>query len=96
MAGKRRRVYKRPENYERIVLTERDKQILSTIYAYDGMMSLKQLWRLYFADCSSDVQPRKRLRDLCNNGYLTMPANEDGLRWVPVGETVYWLDVGGA
>ena len=96
MAGKRRRVYKRPENYERIVLTERDKQILSTIYAYDGMMSLKQLWRLYFADCSSDVQPRKRLRDLCNNGYLTMPANEDGLRWVPIGETVYWLNVEGA
>jgi hypothetical protein len=96
MAGKRRRVYKRPEKYKRIVLTERDKQILTTIHAYDGIMSLKQLWRLYFPDCSSDVQPRKRLRDLCNNGYLTMPTSEEGLRWVPLGETVYWLDVKGA
>ena len=60
------------------------------------MMSLKQLWRLYFPNCSSDVQPRKRLRDLCNNGYLTMPVTEEGLRWVPLGETIYWLDRNGA
>jgi hypothetical protein len=96
MVANRRRVYERPEKYERIVLTERDKQILATIHAYDGMMSLKQLWKLYFPDCASDVQPRKRLRDLCNNGYLTMPTREEGLRWVPLGETVYWLDVKGA
>ena len=96
MAANRRRVYQRPEKYQRIVLTERDKQILAAIHAYDGMMSLKQLWRLYFPDCSSDVQPRKRLRDLCNNGYLTMPTSDEGLRWVPLGETVYWLDTKGA
>ena len=96
MGATRRRVYRRPEKNQRIVLTERDQQILATIHAYDGMMSLKQLWRLYFPDCSSDVQPRKRLRDLCNNGYLTMPASEDALRWVPIGETVYWLDGEGA
>jgi hypothetical protein len=60
------------------------------------MMSLKQLWQLHFPDCSSDVQPRKRLRDLCNNGYLTMPDAEEGMRWVPIGETVYWLDTEGA
>lgn len=96
MGGHRRRIYKRPEQYQRIQLTERDKQILATIHAYDGMLSLKQLWRLYFSDCASDVQPRKRLRDLCHNGYLTMPTTEEELRWVPLGETVYWLDAAGA
>lgn len=96
MGTRRSRGYTRPKDYERIILTERDKQILSTIHAYDGMMSLKQLWRLYFPDCAADVQPRKRLRDLCNNGYLTMPRTDEELRWVPLGETVYWLDVDGA
>jgi hypothetical protein len=96
MGATRRRIYRQPQTYQRIVLTERDKQILETVHAFDGMMSLKQLWRLYFPDCSSDVQPRKRLRDLCNNGYLTMPTSEEGLRWVPLGETVYWLDTKGA
>lgn len=96
MVAKRRRTYQRAENFERIILTDRDRKILATIHAYDGMMSLKQLWGLYFPDCTSEVQPRKRLRDLCNNGYLTMPASEEGLRWVPIGETVYWLDGEGA
>jgi hypothetical protein len=96
MGAKRRRVYSRPDDYERIVLTDRDIQILFAIHAYDGMMSLKQLWQLYFPDCAADVQPRKRLRDLCNNGYLTLPRSEEELRWVPLGETVYWLDTEGA
>jgi hypothetical protein len=96
MGSKRRQVYNQPKEYEQIQLTDRDRQILATIHAYDGMMSLKQLWRLYFPDCAADVQPRKRLRDLCNNGYLAMPQSEEDLRWVPLGETVYWLDIEGA
>lgn len=96
MGTKRRRIYQPPNNYKRIVLTQRDIEILSTIHAYDGLMSLKQLWRLFFPNCSSDVQPRRRLRDLCNNGYLTMPITEEALRWVPLGETIYWLDRNGA
>ena len=96
MGASRRRVYQPPKKYKRIVLTQRDIEILSTIHAYDGMMSLKQLWRLKFSACSSDVQPRRRLRNLCNNGYLTMPKTAEELRWVPLGETIYWLNRDGA
>lgn len=65
------------------------------IHAYDGMMSLKQIWRRFFPG-TTESAPRNRLKLLCDAGYLTMAVNHDQLRWVPHGEIVYWLDTEGA
>ena len=96
MGAHRRRISKPDNNHKRIVLTQRDIEILATVHAYDGLMSLNQIWHLFFPNCAADVQPRKRLRDLCHNGYLTRPVEEEELRWVPLSETIYWLGRGGA
>jgi hypothetical protein len=92
---KRRRVYERGELDETVRPTQRDIQVLELIHAFDGMMSLKQIWRRFFPG-RSESAPRNRLKLLCDAGYLTMPVNHDQLRWVPPGEIVYWLDTEGA
>lgn len=92
---KRRRVYKRDRLDETVRPTQRDIQILELIHAFDGMMSLKQIWRRFFPG-RSESAPRNRLKLLCDAGYLTMPVNHDQQRWVPPGEIVYWLDIEGA
>ena len=92
---KRRRVYERGNLDEAVRPTPRDIQILELVHAFDGMMSLKQIWRRFFPG-RSESAPRNRLKLLCDAGYLTMPVNHDQLRWVPPGEIVYWLDTEGA
>lgn len=92
---KRRRAYKRRAPSEAVRPTERDIQILELIHAFDGMMSLKQIWHRFFPG-RTESAPRNRLKLLCDAGFLTMPVNHDQLRWVPFGETVYWLDIEGA
>ena len=88
---KRRRVYTRGAPADWVRPTARDLQILELIHAFDGMVSLKQIWRRFFPG-RSESAPRNRLKLLCDAGYLTMPVNHDQLRWVPPGEVVYWLD----
>ena len=92
---KRRRMYKRGQLDETVRPTQRDIQILELIHAFDGMMSLRQIWRRFFPG-RSESAPRNRLKLLCDAGYLTMPVNHDQQRWVPPGEIVYWLDTEGA
>ncbi len=92
---KRRRVYTRGAPAGWVRPTARDLQILELIHAFDGMVSLKQIWRRFFSG-RSESAPRNRLKLLCDAGYLTMPVNHDQLRWVPPGEVVYWLDTEGA
>lgn len=92
---KRRRIYSRGEHGGHVRPTERDIQIMEMIHAFDGMMSLKQIWHRFFLG-TTESAPRNRLKLLCDAGFLTMPVNHDQLRWVPVGEIVYWLDVEGA
>ena len=50
-----------------IRMTRRDRQILETIFAFDGMMSLKQIDRLFFSG-TGGTWPRERLRALFDNG----------------------------
>ncbi len=75
-------------------LTERDKQILETIHACDGLMSLRQIDRLFFSGHGRS-QPRARMHKLIANGYIARPTPEQQHR-APLGETVYWLGSKGA
>jgi hypothetical protein len=86
--------HQRSKHPKRIRLTERDRRICETIHAFDGMMSLKQIDRLFFSG-RGGTWARERLRDLYDNGYLDMP-DAGHIHKVPVGETVYWLDLEGA
>ena len=75
-------------------LTDRDQRILATIHAYDGLMSLSQLDRLFFSG-KGRTQPRYRLRLLQKHGLLAGP-HRSMLHRVPRGETLYWLTPNGA
>lgn len=75
-------------------LTRRDKRILETLHAFDGMMSLRQIDRLFFKDRGGSW-PRERMRALFDNAYVAMPSAADVHR-IPLGETAYFLDTRGA
>lgn len=90
----RRSPYTRSKNPRPIRLTERDKQIMETIHAFDGMMSRKQIDRLFFSG-KGRTQPRQRMQALFDHGYVNMP-NEEEIHRVPLGEVIYWLDRKGA
>jgi hypothetical protein len=90
----RRKPYQRPRKPPPMRLTERDKEILQAINAFDGMMSLKQIDRLFFSG-QGRSQPRQRMRTLFANRYVQIPS-ERTIHRVPLGETIYWLDRRGA
>ena len=87
-------LYSRKKKPRSIRVTKRDKRILETIHAFDGMMSLKQIDRLFFSG-RGGTWPRERLRALIDHGYLNIP-DESNLHRVPMGETIYYLDNRGA
>ncbi len=74
--------------------TERDIRILETIYAFDGILSLKQIDCMFFSG-KGRSQPRARMRLLFDNGFVALPS-KDKMHQMPLGETVYWLDKQGA
>jgi hypothetical protein len=86
--------YVRKPNPPAIRLTRRDRQILEASHTFDGLMSLKQIDRLFFSG-SGGTWPRERLRALFDNGYLNIPDSENVHR-VPLGETIYLLGKKGA
>lgn len=90
----RRVPYVRAQKPTPIRLTERDKRILETIHAFDGVLSLKQIDRLFFSGHGRS-QPRARMRQLFDSGYVNAP-NKTTIHRVPAGETVYWLSRQGA
>ena len=90
----RRQPYQRSPNPAPIRLTSRDKRILETIHAFDGLLSLRQIDRLFFSGRGRS-QPRARMRALFDNGYVQMPDPEN-IHKVPLGETIYWLGHKGA
>ena len=90
----RRKPYQRSASPPPIRLTSRDKRILETIHAFDGLLSLRQIDRLFFSGRGRS-QPRARMRLLFDNGYVQMP-NPESIHQVPRGESVYWLDRKGA
>jgi len=81
-------------NKPNIRLTERDVKIVESIHAFDGMMSLAQIDRLYFSG-RGRTQPRHRMRLLCAHNYAQQP-DETTKHQVPWGETIYWLGSKGA
>lgn len=90
----RRQPYQRSSSPSPIRLTARDKRILETIHAYDGLLSLRQIDRLFFSGMGRS-QPRARMRLLYDNAYVNMPDLQS-IHQVPAGETIYWLDRKGA
>lgn len=90
----RRQPYQRSTSPLPIRLTSRDKRILETIHAYDGLLSLRQVDKLFFSG-KGRSQPRTRMRALFDNAYVQMPDPEN-IHKVPLGETIYWLDRKGA
>jgi len=89
-----RKPYQRSASPPPIRLTSRDKRILETIHAFDGLLSLRQIDRLFFSG-KGRSQPRARMRALFDNSHVQMP-NPESIHQVPRGETVYWLDRKGA
>ena len=75
-------------------LTERDKQIFLMIYLLGGVISLKQIDRLFFSG-KGRSQPRQRMWTLFANAFVQRP-NARTIHMVPLGESVYWLDEKGA
>ena len=90
----RRQPYRRSVPAQPIRITLRDKRILETIHAFDGIVSLRQIDHLFFSGRNRS-QPRARMRMLYDNSYVNMPGPED-IHQVPIGETIYWLDRKGA
>lgn len=90
----RRKPYQRSPSPAPSRLTTRDKRILETIHAFDGLLSLRQVDRLFFSG-KGRSQSRARMRVLFDNAYVNMP-DPASIHQVPVGETVYWLDRKGA
>jgi hypothetical protein len=90
----RQRPYTRPRVPLPMRLTGRDRAILEAIHAYDGMLSLKQIDRLFFSG-DGKTQPRHRMRTLFTNGFVQMPDART-IHKVPLGETIYWLGEKGA
>lgn len=86
--------YQRSFSPQPIRLTARDNQILETIHAFDGLLSLRQIDRVFFSG-QGRSQPRTRMRALFNHGYVQMP-DATTMHQVPLKETVYWLDRRGA
>ena len=92
--SKRHPPYNRRKHPPPLRLTERDRCILETLHAFDGMMSLKQIDRLFFSG-KGGTWPRYRMRLLFDNAYVTMP-NAANIHRIPLAETIYFLDVKGA
>lgn len=77
-----------------IDLTERDDDILEMIYAFDGLLSLKQIDRRFFSGKGGSWS-RERMRALTAHGFVRTATPEQA-HYIPRGETVFWLDSKGA
>jgi hypothetical protein len=71
-------------------LTERDRCILETIHAYDGVLGLSQIRRLFFTGRS---QTEERMKRLYQHRYVDRPDRRQRMR---LPEMIYWLDRQGA
>ena len=84
---------KRSNNPPAMRLTERDVDILLTIHAYDGMLSVDQVHRWFFPGEGNKRNAQRRLSLLFHNTYIRRPQqNEQYL----TPEPIVWLDKKGA
>ena len=85
--------YKRTKKPPGMRVTNRDRDILCTIYQYDGILSVDQIHRWFFPGDDDRRNAQRRVSTLFHNGYLQRPKRED-LHRLP--EPVVWLDALGA
>ena len=71
-------------------LTDRDKRILETVHAYDGVMADEQIGRLFF---TGTTQRRVRTMLLYQHGYLNRPNRRQR---AALPHMIYWLGERGA
>lgn len=90
----RQRPQRRSRQRPGMRLTDRDKAILELIHNCEGLLSLRQIDRVFFSG-RGRTQPRARMRTLFANGYVNMP-DASHIHQVPMGETIYWLNKKGA
>lgn len=76
-------------NPKPIRMTPRDDAILEMMYAFDGMMSRRQIATLFF-DGKDNSSVRSRLRALVDHRYIAQPDVNQASKQ-PMGEWVYWL-----
>src|SRR5260221_11005602 len=79
----------RPDIPHRMRLTERDKALLQFIHEYEGIVSRRQLAKVFFG--GNEDWAKKRMRLLFENGYVRQTTTEEMHR-VPRGEWIFWLD----
>lgn len=85
----------RPETPQHnLRLTHRDRAILEALHAFDGLLSIDQIDRLFFSG-KGGSHPRDRMRVLFHHRYVNTPAQRN-IHRVPLGETIYYLDTRGA
>jgi hypothetical protein len=82
--------YRRVSDPPPMKLTDRDRRILETIHAYDGLLSPNQIKTLFF---TGTTQLRQRLTKLYQHGYLARPNRKQRAM---LDTSVYWLDSKGA
>jgi hypothetical protein len=84
------RVAPYPDQPRPMRLTDRDRQMLETIHAFDGVMSAPQFQRYFF---NSWRTTRERLSLLWQNGYLGKPSRKAR---AALPYMIYWLGEQGA
>lgn len=86
--------YERAKNAPGIQLTPRDRDIVLTLYRYDGILSLDQVTRWFFGISEGAKRSaQRRISLLFHNGYLKRPTRQE-LHKIP--EPIIWLDKSGA
>ncbi len=80
--------YERVKNPPGIKLTQRDRELLTTLYHYDGMLSVDQIHR-WFWPGRSKRKAQERISELFQNGYLRRPQRSE-LHRLP--ESIVLLD----
>lgn len=90
----RRHPYQRAKRPGTLRLTDRDIRILECIHAFDGMMSLEQIDKLFFSG-QGRTQPRHRMRRLYDHNFVNKPTSQS-IHQVPLGASIFWLGRKGA
>lgn len=85
--------YKRAKQPPGMRLTSRDREVLVTIYRYDGMLAVDQVHRWFFPGAGNKRNAQRRISLLFHNRYLRRPRRQDFHR---IPEPVVWLDKLGA
>lgn len=80
--------YERAKEPPHMRLTDRDRELIAAIHAYDGMLAEYQIQQLFFPDVTDPRYVQDRLSKLFHNGYLAKPdeGRRRQIKW-----TVYWL-----